>query len=56
MVQLAFKQAKFYFRFQNECAEGRMGSSWAVKSYSSSLQSLEEDLTFFISVVYNTKS
>ena len=47
MVQLAFKQAKCYFRFQNDRAKGRMGSS---------LQSLEKDLTFFTSVVYNTKS
>ena len=29
MVQLAFKQAKFYFQFQNDRAKGRMGPSWA---------------------------
>ena len=32
MAQLAFKQAKFYFQFQNDRAEGRMGLSWAVTS------------------------
>ena len=32
MAQLAFKQAKFYFRFQNELAKVRMGPSWAVTS------------------------
>ena len=32
MAQLAFKQAKFYFRFQNDRAKGRMGPSWAVTS------------------------
>ena len=28
MAQLAFKQAKFYFRMQNDRAKGRMGPSW----------------------------
>ena len=60
MAQLAFKQAKFYFQFQNDRAKGRMGPSWAVmslyRSHTSSLQSLEEKLTFFTSVVYNMKS
>ena len=32
MAQLAFKQAKFYFRFQNDHAKGRMGPSWVVMS------------------------
>ena len=32
MAQLAFKLAKFYFWFQNDCAKGRMGPSWAVTS------------------------
>ena len=27
---IAFKQAKFYFRFQNDRAKGRIGPSWAV--------------------------
>ena len=32
MAQFAFKQAKFYFRFQNDYAKGRMSLSWAVTS------------------------
>ena len=33
LAQLEFKQTKFYFRFQNDRAKGRMGPSWAVMSF-----------------------
>ena len=61
MAQLAFKQAKFYFLFQNERTKGRMGPSWAVTSlqksyFESSIAGGIKDLTFFTSVIYDTKS
>ena len=64
MTQLAFKQAKFYFRFQNDRAKGRIVSSWAVTSlqksyFESSIAGGRSDILYICSFTYeksgNTK-
>ena len=58
VAQLAYKLARFYFRFQNDRTKNRskLGCDVISRSHTSSLQSLEKDLTFFTAVVNNTKS
>ena len=59
MAQLAFKQVKFYFQFQNNHTKGNMGSSWTVMSFTEIIlesQPLEKDLTFLTAVLQRSKT
>ena len=64
VAQLMFKQAKFYFRFQNDRTKGRMGPSWAVTSlqksyFESSIAGGRSDILYICCLQYeksgNTK-
>ena len=56
MVQLTFKQAKFYLRFQTDHAKGRMGPRWALMSLQKSYFKSSITGVFTDHVVYNTKN